>query len=200
MTGEVGVEKSSDWKKFFKKHWIIVAVFAVAVVLAIAGAIFVFLWFVAQAQTTNLVPSTLALWTMGHTVMFILHLIFWELLLIGVPVAIGAVAGWQWWKRLPSEEKREYHFFGKRSRTTGGGGGASILFFIAFAIKIYLDGNWNVAISTWKLDYVVGSMITILIWVAVIFGIPAAIALIWWINHEMKKTPPSPPISSTKTD
>ncbi len=59
--------------------------------------------------------------------------------------------------------------------------------FIAFAIKVYVDGNWNVAMSTWKLDYVVDSMVTILIWVAVIFGIPAAIVAAWWIRREIMK-------------
>jgi hypothetical protein len=58
------------------------------------------------------------------------------------------------------------------------------LFFIAFCIKVYLDGNWNVPISTFALNYVVGSMFLILEWVLIIFGIPIAIALIWWIRHE----------------
>jgi hypothetical protein len=124
---------------------------------------------------------------MGNLVMFILHLIFWELVFIGIPAIIGVVVGWQWWKRLPDEEKRDYRFFGRRSRTAGGGGGASLLLFIAFAIKVYVDGNWNVAISTWKLDYVVDSLISILIWVVVIFGIPIAIGVIWWIRHQMQK-------------
>jgi hypothetical protein len=190
MTGEVGVKNGSDWKKFLRKHWNMVALFVVAVILAVVGAVYVFLWFVGDAQSTAMVPSTLGLWTMGNLVTFILHLIFWELLFIGVPAIIGAVIGWQWWKRLPDEERQEYHFFGKRSRTTSGGSGVSILFFIAFAIKVYVDGNWNVAISTWTLDYVVYSMLTILVWGLVIFGIPIAIGVIWWIRHEMKKTPP----------
>jgi len=33
----------------------------------------------------------------------------------------------------------------------------------------------------------VGSMVTILVWSLVIFGIPAAIALAWWLNREMKR-------------
>ena len=61
------------------------------------------------------------------------------------------------------------------------------MFFVAFCIKVYLDGNWNTAISTWTLDYVVGSMILILEWVLVIFGIPIAIGVIWWMRREMKK-------------
>jgi len=191
MMTETGSENGSEgWKKFLRKHLSMVALFVVAVILASVGAIYVFLWFVGDAQSTGMVPATLGLWTMGHLVTFILHAIFWELLLVGVPVILAAVAGWLWWRRLPSDEKKEYHFFGKRSRATSGGGGAvSLLFFVAFCIKVFIDGNWNVAFATWIFDYVVYSMLWILIWILVIFGIPIAIGVIWWIRHEMKKKP-----------
>ena len=189
MTQEIEVEKSSEGKKFIRKHWNIVAVFIVAAILAVIGAVYVFVWFVGNAQATGLVPSTLGLWTMDNVVSFILHAIFWELLLIGIPVAIGAIIGWQWWKRLPAEEKEEYHFFGKGSRSSRAGGAISPLLFIAFAIKVYIDGNWNAAISTYTLDYVVGSMVTILVWIAAIAAIPAIIGVIWWISHETNKKP-----------
>jgi len=188
MMSETESENGSEvWKKFLRKHWNMLVLFVVGAILAFIGAILVYLWFVGEAQSIGLVPTTLGLWTMGHLVTFILHLIFWELLLIGIPVVIGAVIGWQWWKRLPDEEKKEYNFFGKRSRTTSGGGGISLLFFIAFCIKVFIDGNWNVAIAAWTLDYVVDSVILILVWAAIIFGIPAAIGVIWWIRHGMKK-------------
>ena len=119
--------------------------------MAFIGAVYVFLWFVANAQSTGLVPATLGMWSMGNMISFILHAIFWELVLIGIPVAIGAILGWQWWKRLPEEEKREYTLFGKGSRSSRAGGAVSPLLFIAFAIKVYIDGNWNMAISTWTL-------------------------------------------------
>ena len=189
MAGETVVENGSDWKKFLRKHWNIVAVFVAAGILAFIGAVYVFLWFVGNAQSTGLVPATLNMWTMGNMVSFILHAIFWELVLIGIPVAIGAILGWQWWKRLPDEEKKEHNLFGKRSRSSRAGGAVSPLLFIAFAIKVYVDGNWNVAIASWTLDYVVGSMITILVWIVAIFAIPATIGVIWWIRHEMNKKP-----------
>jgi hypothetical protein len=189
MTQEIEVEKASEGKKFVRKHWNIVAVFIVATILAVVGAVYVFVWFAGNAQSTGLVPSTLGLWTTGNLVSFILHGAFWELLLVGIPVAIGAILGWQWWKRLPDEEKREYHFFGKGSRSSRAGGAVSPLLFIAFVIKVYVDGNWNVAISSWTLDYVVGSIITILVWIGAIFAIPATIGVIWWIRHGMNKKP-----------
>jgi len=184
--GEAIRKKATSQEKFFGRHWGIVTIFVVAIISAFVGAVYVFLWFTGSAQSTGLVPAAIGFWTMGNMVAFILHLIFWELLLIGIPVAIGAVAGWQWWKRLPDEEKREYHV--KRSRTIRGESGISALFFIAFCIKVFIDGNWNVPIATWTLDYVVGSMIFILFWGAVIFGIPIAVGIIWWISHKMKKS------------
>ena len=148
MTQEIEVKKASDGKKFIRKHWNIIAVFAAAGTLAFIGAVYVFLWFVGNAQATGLVPATLNMWTMGNMVSFILHAIFWELVLIGIPVAIGAILGWQWWKRLPDEEKKEHNLFGKSSRSSRAGGAISPLLFIAFAIKVYFDGNWKDRKST----------------------------------------------------
>jgi hypothetical protein len=187
MTTEVEAEQGSEWKQFMKKHWTVVAIFVVAIILAAAGAVYVFWWFTGYAQN-GLVPSTLGLWSMGNLIFFILHLIFWELLLIGIPTAICAIIGWQWWERLPQEEKVP-HLFGRSSRSRNAGSGVSALLFIAFAIKVYIDNNWNTPMSTYTLNYVVGSIITILAWVAIIFGIPATIAAIWWLHRQMHRKP-----------
>ena len=186
MTEQTEIAESADWRLFIRKHWAVFAVFLAAAILAVAGAVYVFWWFTKNAQSTGLVPGPLSQWTMNHALMFVLHLIFWELVLVGIPVAVGAVIGWMWWKKLPAEEKKE-HMFGKGSKSRNAGGGVSFLLFLAFAIKVYVDGNWHVPISTWTLDYVVGSMITILIWIAAIFAIPAAIGLVWWISRDMTK-------------
>jgi hypothetical protein len=187
MTGDVETGEGSLWRRFVKKHWGIVVVFGVAAIVAFVGVVYVFLWFVGNAQSSGLVPSSLGLWTMRNLVDFILHTIFWELLFIGIAVAVFGLIGWQWWRRLPAEERWDYRF-GRRSRRTKGGGGASLFFFIAFCIKVYADGNWNVPIATFTLNYVVDSFVLILAVTAIIVGIPGAIAGTWWIRREMRKT------------
>jgi hypothetical protein len=184
MLEESEVAQDAGWGRFFRKHWGILAVFVVAAVLAVAGAVYVFAWFTGNAQTIGLVPSALGAWSMNSLVLFILHAIFWELVLIGIPVAMAAVIGWQWWKRIPDEEKKEYNLSTKGSRSRSAGEAVSPLLFIAFAIKVYVDGQWNAPIAGFSLDYVVGSMITILIWTAAIFAIPAIIGLVWWITRK----------------
>jgi len=174
-----------DWRGLVRRHWHVIAMFALGGILAFAGAVYVFLWFVSNAQSSGMVPSMLGLWTMANLVTFIVYAVLWELLLIGVPIAIAAVIGWRWWKRIPREEWRGYRFSG-RKRTSGGGGG-SLLFFVAFCIKVFVDGKRNVPIATFTLDYVVGSIITILVLGLIIVGIPVTIGLAWWLSREPKK-------------
>jgi hypothetical protein len=166
-------------------HSKVAILFAVGAVAAAVGAVLVLLWFTGRAQNNGLVPSVLGDWTMGNLIDFLLNLALWELLLIGIPVAVGAIAGWLWWKRLPLEERQRYRF-NRRSRARAGGNGFSILIFLAFCLKIYLDGNWKVPMSTWTLDYVVSSVLTVVLWIVLIFAIPAGIALIWWITRGSK--------------
>ena len=186
MNAESGAGSEADWKLFLRKHWRVAAIFVAACVLAVIGAVLVFWWFVGTAQSTGLVPSTLNLWSMGHLVTFVVLLIVWEIILIGIPVVIGAIAGWRWWTRLPVKERKQYHFFDKRSRTAGQGG-MSLFIFLAFVLKVFLDGRWNEPMAGWTVNYVVVSLIWILVWTAVIIGIPLAIAAVLWIRHEMKK-------------
>jgi hypothetical protein len=184
MIEENETAQEAGWRKFIRKHWAMFAVFVVAAVLAVAGAVYVFVWFAGNAQATEIVPSSLGMWSMNNLVMFILHAAFWELVLIGIPVAIGAIIGWQWWTRIPEEEKKEYNLSTKSSKSSNAGGAISPLLFIAFALKVYIDGQWNAPIAGFSLDYVVGSMVTILIWTAIVCAVPAIVGFIWWITRE----------------
>jgi len=177
------------WRRFLRKNWTAVAVFVAAAVLASISAVLVYLWVVGNAQSTGLVPSILAQWAMAHIVTFLLRLILWEILFIGIPVIVAALVGWPWWRRLPSEERKENRLFGTRSRATSGGGGSiSVLVFVAFCIKVFIDGKWNAPIASWTFDYLVYSLFWSVIWILIIFGIPIAFGIIWWISYKMKKS------------
>ena len=180
------------WKKFFQRHFRMFLLFIVAGIIAFVSAVYVFLWYVAEAQLTNLVPEILGAWTIGYCITFILHLIFWELIYVGIPVLIFIAAVYfLWWNRLPDDERKEYKegnlFSGGKNYRRDAGGGITFLINIFFLIKIYLDNNWNLAFKDWKFDYLVNSYIWALIWVLVIFGIPILIGVSWWISQKLKK-------------
>ncbi len=189
MDDSMGVNQGA-WKNFLRKHWRMAVVFAAVLVLVAVGMVLVYLWFVGQAQINGIVPSSLGLWTFGNIVSFVLNLIFWELVLVGIPVVIVAIIAYQIWRRLPADERAEYRrarLFRSRSRSRNTSGGFNFLITIAFLIKIWADGNWNQPISTMTFDYLVYSFITVLIVIAVIFGIPALIAGSWWLRREMRR-------------
>ncbi len=189
MTQTTQTSIAADWRLFMRRHWGALAAFIAAAALAVAGAVYVFVWFTGNIQAIGFVPSTLSLWSMSDVVIFMVHAIFWELVLIGIPVAVGAVIGWHWWRRLPETEKRLYRNPNKSHKSRDAGGAISPLLFIAFALKVYLDGNWGQPISTWTVDYVVSSMVTILIWIVTILAIPAAIALVVWLSRAKTQQP-----------
>jgi len=192
MTETVSETGEKIWKKFLRNHWKLLVILIVAASVAVVGAILVLLWFVGDAQATGLVPTTLGLWAMGSLVSFMLWLILWEFLFIGIPVIIAVAAFYfLWWKKLPSEEKEEYRrghlFFGKPSRRSDGGNAISFIVFIGLIIKVYIDGKWNTPFATWTFDYLVYSILWIFIAIVIIVGIPLALGGTWWLRREMKK-------------
>jgi len=161
MPETVPVVEEKVWKMFLRRHWKMVVALAVGLIIVVAGALYIFLWFVKDAQVTNLVPSVLGLWSMSHVVWFIIYLILWEILFIGIPLIIAAILLYYlWWKKFPGEEREEYRrrkLMGKRSRRSRGEGAFNFLIFLGFVIKVYVDGNWNVPFATWTFDYLASS-------------------------------------------
>ena len=85
-------------RRFLLKHWKMTLVMVACIVAAAVVALLVFLWVVNEAAAV--MPASLGEWTVGYLVTFILHLIFWELLLVatwGIPLA--AVLYWQFSKQ-----------------------------------------------------------------------------------------------------
>jgi hypothetical protein len=189
MTDECVEAEGFGWKRFLKNHWGMAVAAGALAALLMAGAVMVYLWFAKEAQLSGLVPASLGMWSMANVVMFCLTLVFWELVLIGIPAAVGAGVGWLWWKRLPEAERIAYNFSEKREKWSHSGNWISPLFFVAFCIKLYIDGNWGTPIANFSFDYIVSSVVTILAWGLVIVGIPAVIGGAWWLHREISRTP-----------
>lgn len=179
------------WNKFLSKHWKMFALFIAGIVIACIGVLRVFLWFVEEAQLTDLVPESLGLWSMGHFISFLLNLIFWEAILIGIPVVIFVlIIYFVWWKQLPETERKEYKdgdLFGKNSKSKDAGGAITFVINVFFIIKIRLDGNWDKPFADWTFDYLVYSYLTALFWLLLICSIPLVLGGLWWITKNMKK-------------
>ncbi|MHA2286857.1 MAG: hypothetical protein ACXABZ_13410, partial [Candidatus Thorarchaeota archaeon] len=104
--------------RFLRKYWRMALVFVAVIAAAVIGAALVLVWFVAIAQTTALVPATLGLWSIGHVILFILHLVFWEIVLVGSWVlVIVLVIIFQWYMKLPEKEREGWPKRGRREES-----------------------------------------------------------------------------------
>ncbi len=169
-------------KRFLKKHWRMMTVFGVLIAVAASAAAYVLLWFVQTAQTTGFVPTALGNWTIGYVVAFVLHLIFWELLLVGSWAAVAAVLlVVPWYRNLPEEDKR-----GSRKRGTREGGDAfGFLVLITWLLVVWFDGRWALPFQSWTVNAWVYSFLAAVAWDLLIFGIPILVAFLWWIRREV---------------
>jgi hypothetical protein len=174
-----------EQKRFLKRHWKMTIVFAVVFASAVIAALLVFLWVVADAQATSLVPALLGQWTVGYVITFILHVIFWELVLVvsWVLVVVAAIY-FLWYKQLPEEEQ---DITGRKRGKSEEGGAFGFFITIVWLIIIWIDDRWNLALEDWTLNDWVYSWMAAVFWVFLIIGIPVAIYFFWWIGKEMKE-------------
>ena len=185
MTEEEKNDKA--WKKFLKNHWKFCLIIAAGIVGAVIGAVIVFLWRVGAAPAALGTPPNIGAWTVGYCVTFILNLILWEFLLIGIPIIAAAISIYAlWYRKLPEDERAEYEKEEKKHHTRDGGGAVSFLVTITWLIIVWVTGYWNIAFSTWTFNYLISSWLWALLWDLIIFGIPIAIGAIWWLHRELK--------------
>ncbi len=181
------------WKKFLRKHLQVVLFIIIVGIGVVIGGIFVFLWVVENSQKLGLVPTALGQWTIGYTVTFILEVILWEFIFIGIPLIIVAVITVYWWHKLPDDEREEYEREPKkkgprRRLILGSGSGLiSLTVFLTWLIIVWNDGMWNIAFQNWTINYLVYSTLTAILWDLLIIGIPVTIIVFLWIRREMKE-------------
>lgn len=180
-------EELSDeafWKGKLRKHWKTLVVMIVAVICVFVGALLVLIWFIETSPIGYQGAATFDQWKLDWVVGFIILIILWDLLFVGVPsVLFFGVGGYLWWRRLPEEEKQEFKDREKKSKkrkaqTWGGGGGFNFFMFIAYCIYIAVDGNYNTQFGDRSYTYWIASWFLTFMWILIIFGIPIGIILL----------------------
>ena len=96
------------WERKIIEHWQAFVIFLIGCITALAGAIWVLFWFIETSSVGNMGAATIGEWSIAWIWEFFIFLILWELLIVGVPVAIAFGVGWYlFWKRLSDQEKAE---------------------------------------------------------------------------------------------
>ncbi len=193
-TTETGEVPKDVWKAFLKTHWKIALVAIGGIIGAVIGAIYVFLWRTIGVEAQAIYPATLDLWTVGFAIRLIIDLILWELLIVFVPVIVAVVALYLlWWKKLPADEQNVFknapreNTPKKKGRRRNGRGFFNVLVGITWLIIIAVNGKWDEAFRLWTFTFLINSIVGAFLWDLVILGIPAGIALIWWLKRELKR-------------
>ena len=175
------------WKKFVGRHGKATLLMIGAGIGAAIAALFVFLWVVADAQATGLVPAGLGEWTVGYVFTFTLNAILWLLILVAswvIPIAV--VVYFLWYKKLPEEERKEYEGGPRRRKSAGEGGGMSFFIGLIWLVIVWIDGKWNLAFQDWTFDDWVYSWIAAGLVILLIVGIPGIIYLIWSLRRNSR--------------
>ena len=178
-------------KSFLSKHWKAALIAIIGGIGVFIAGIIVVLWFIDYSGYGG---TPLGSWTMSGIFDFLLNLILWEFMLVGIAaIAVALVVGLHWWKNLPDEEQEEIMDRPKRKETQKnivyGSSGSVITFFtfLAFCIIVYLDGNWSVALGTLPFSYFVYSWLWAFVWVLIIIGIPIGVVLLLWLRRIVEK-------------
>jgi len=170
-------------KKFLTRHWEMAMLMVLVTVLASIIAIFIFLGIVADTQATGLVPAVLGQWTVGYSITFILTMILWELIFVGswaIPIVL--IIYFQWYKKLPDKEQKEYE---KKHRSKSkDGGGISFFAGLLWLIIVWIGGKWNLAFQEWTLNDWVYSWLTAYFWVLLVVGILGLMFIIWCLSRK----------------
>lgn len=183
---ESSKEQSNEaWKKFLRKHGKAILSFIGAIAVAAIVALYVFLRVVADVQATTPALAMLGQWTVASLFIFVLTVILWELVFVVSWVGpAAAVVYFQWYKKLPEEERKEYEGGSRRGRSSGRDSGFSFFVGLIWLIIVWTNGMWNVAFQLWTIDYLVFSLLAALAWVLLIVGIPGTLYVIWSLRKD----------------
>lgn len=168
------------WPSKIKEHWKAFFAFVIGCIFALAGALYVLFWHIETSSIGLNGTATIGEWSIAWIWEFFIYLIIWELILVGIPVAIAFGVSWYiFWKRLSNEEKAEFKGREKKKhRGSSASGGFGIVTFIVFSIYMYIKGEINTPFGDHSYSYWIYSWFEALGWLLIIVGIPVAIILL----------------------
>jgi hypothetical protein len=186
------------WKGMMKKYWYALIIYGIALAGFIAGVILVFIQYVGAPDIAGGGAWTLADFSVGSALLWIIFLILWEILIVLLPTIayVGIVTGLFWFVILSEEdktaikerEKREKH----KKRTRGGGGAANLIFFLAFLCVVTIEGNLWATFGSISYTYFLFAYLRGIMWTFIVLGIPALIAGILYLVFKGRKAPETP--------
>jgi len=179
--GDFGSDEcSKEQKKFLRENWQMALLIFIAGVIAVAGAILVFLNTVENMQATGAVPMMIGEWTVGFCITFFLNLLLWELIIVGIPVAVAGFAIYMlWWRKLPKDKWPR-----RDEKKSSDEGAFSFIVTIAWLIIVWIEGKWDLAFQSWTLNEWVYTWLSAFLWVVFIGAIIGAIVFVVWLTKD----------------
>jgi len=168
-------------KAFIKEHQFVFFVAVIACIAFIISAGFVLYWFI---TTNTIIPQgsmTIDQLSMATLLWFIVNLVFWEALIVGLPaVIIFGVGGYLWWNGLSKKQKA---LFKDKDCEDKSNGGMGFFLFVAFVIYLFIDGTFFTPFGDLPLSYWLLSYLWTAVWTGILIGIPMLIIGGLWLLY-----------------
>jgi len=188
MEEEQKESKEQFWKEEIKKHWRVIILCVVAIVGLSIIAVNILIWHIQTSPIGNYGTASFDQWSLDWIVRFIIVLILWELLFVGVPAGlIFGLGGYLWWKRLPGDEQTKIKEQHSKNNKARGASGSGLFIFIAYCIYIAIDGNYYTTFGNKPYSYWLYSYLLTIGWLLIIIGIPMAVAGLLYLRYWLKK-------------
>jgi hypothetical protein len=187
-------KEDTFWKGIIRKYWVAFLILALVVVGFFIVFFTIILAYVENSAIGGFGTWTLAEFSVGTGILWLLVLFGWELLLGVLPFGglCLLILGIYWAVILSEEDKAAIKARDrkkKKYRKTEGGG-FTFLITIAFLIVVFVDGQWLTPIGSPSLPYSywIQAYLTGFIYVCLIAGIPILILFILYLVYKGKKT------------
>ena len=89
------------WLGKIGDHWKLFALLVIVCFFAVVGAVMVLFWHIDVSPAGAMGTATVGEWTLAWVWEFFIFLMIWELIFVGIPIAIVVGLVYQfWWKKL----------------------------------------------------------------------------------------------------